>query len=221
MPRGFTAQERELIRGTLLEQGRRLFEIHGLMKTSVDDLARAAGISKGAFYKFFDSKEELFFEILEGLEADFREQVFQDSFQDEPEPQHRFEELLRRALSLWERTPLLKNFSREEYARVVRKLPHQRVQEHFQRDERFLSDFIRRWSDRGYPMHAGPHGLAGILKTLFYACLHKEEFTAQEYSEAMELLIPSIAASLASPEPPGAAARPKSSRKDDRPGGTE
>lgn len=37
---------------------------HGYKKTSVDDLCKQAGISKGAFYLFFESKEALFCEVL-------------------------------------------------------------------------------------------------------------------------------------------------------------
>ncbi|NBJ81933.1 TetR/AcrR family transcriptional regulator [bacterium 1XD42-94] len=37
---------------------------YGYKKTGIDDLCRQAGISKGAFYIFFESKEALFCEVL-------------------------------------------------------------------------------------------------------------------------------------------------------------
>ena len=37
----------------------------GMKKTSVDSLVAYAGISKGAFYNFFKSKDELFLEVVE------------------------------------------------------------------------------------------------------------------------------------------------------------
>ncbi|NCB05842.1 MAG: TetR/AcrR family transcriptional regulator, partial [Clostridia bacterium] len=37
----------------------------GMRKTTVDELAQEAGISKGAFYKFYSSKEYLFLDMLE------------------------------------------------------------------------------------------------------------------------------------------------------------
>lgn len=43
---------------------KRLAEVE-MKKISVDSLVEYAGISKGAFYKFFRSKDELFLEILE------------------------------------------------------------------------------------------------------------------------------------------------------------
>ena len=58
MPKAFTDQEKEVLREQLREKGRALFEAHGLRKTSVDEIVRAVGISKGAFYLFYKSKED-------------------------------------------------------------------------------------------------------------------------------------------------------------------
>jgi len=64
MPRPLTRTEREAIRARLLEAGRELFARHGLRKTTVEELARAAGIAKGTFYLFFRSKEALYGQVL-------------------------------------------------------------------------------------------------------------------------------------------------------------
>ena len=41
-----------------------------MRKTSVEQLTEAVGISKGSFYKFFDSKELLFFTVLEDIHTE-------------------------------------------------------------------------------------------------------------------------------------------------------
>ena len=41
-----------------------------MRKTSVEQLTNAVGISKGSFYKFFDSKELLFFTVLEDIHTE-------------------------------------------------------------------------------------------------------------------------------------------------------
>ena len=69
MSRSFSDQEKNMIRTVLLEKGRELFARHGLKKTAVGELTAAAGIAQGSFYVFFNSKEELYFEILEMEEA--------------------------------------------------------------------------------------------------------------------------------------------------------
>lgn len=51
-------------RSELMKQAVHLFSMKGFHQTSVQEIAQAVGISKGAFYKHFDSKENLFIEIL-------------------------------------------------------------------------------------------------------------------------------------------------------------
>src|SRR5687768_17315542 len=133
MPKGFSQKEKELIRSKLLQKGREYFEKYGLRKTNVEDLTRAAGISKGAFYLFFDSKEELFLEILEAFESEFREGLFRYAFQPGKPARESFKELLRTALVTWDRYPLLKGFNQEEFEYLVRKISPERVQAHVHR----------------------------------------------------------------------------------------
>ena len=66
----FSAEENAAIRETLLREARRCAVTLGLRKTSVEQLAEAVGISKGSFYKFFDSKELLFFAALEDIHTE-------------------------------------------------------------------------------------------------------------------------------------------------------
>lgn len=64
MARGFAEREKENIKRSLKEACEKSWTQHGYKKTSVDELCRRAGISKGAFYLFFESKEALFCEVL-------------------------------------------------------------------------------------------------------------------------------------------------------------
>ncbi len=64
MARSFTEWEKENIRRNLQEACKQSWTQYGYKKTSVDDLCKQAGISKGAFYLFFESKEALFCEVL-------------------------------------------------------------------------------------------------------------------------------------------------------------
>jgi AcrR family transcriptional regulator len=64
MPRALTETERETIRARLVEAGRELFARYGLKKTTVEELAHAAGVAKGTFYLIFPSKETLYGQVL-------------------------------------------------------------------------------------------------------------------------------------------------------------
>ena len=64
MARSFSEREKENIRKSLIEICKQNWTQYGYKKTSVDEICKQTGISKGAFYLFFESKEALFCEIL-------------------------------------------------------------------------------------------------------------------------------------------------------------
>ena len=66
----FTDYETEQLRKALLKETRRCAVTLGMKKTSVDQLTKAVGIAKGSFYKFYESKEMLFFAVLEGIHSE-------------------------------------------------------------------------------------------------------------------------------------------------------
>ena len=66
----FTEEQNETIRRDLIREARCCGVTVGMWKTSVEQLTEAVGISKGSFYKFFDSKELLFFAVLEDIHTE-------------------------------------------------------------------------------------------------------------------------------------------------------
>ncbi len=77
MSRSFTEWEKANIKRSLQEACKQSWTQYGYKKTSVDELCRQAGISKGAFYLFFESKEALFCEILCSVQEQIRDMAFQ------------------------------------------------------------------------------------------------------------------------------------------------
>ena len=65
MPKvGYSEKEREGVRGRLMDACLELTVRQGVRRTTVEQLCRAAGISRSFFYTFFPSKEELLVEAL-------------------------------------------------------------------------------------------------------------------------------------------------------------
>ncbi|NWG07771.1 MAG: TetR/AcrR family transcriptional regulator [Chloroflexi bacterium] len=59
-------QRSEETRTKIMESAVKLFSTQGYNKASVDDICAEAGISKGAFYHHFKSKQGLFLALLDG-----------------------------------------------------------------------------------------------------------------------------------------------------------
>lgn len=111
MPKGFSEDEKQEIAAQLLNQGHRLFTTHGLRKVTVEELATAVGISKGAFYLFYASKEALFMDVVEQAEMQFRQTVLAAVDQPGTSPHARLYGVLRCAFTLWKTIPLLQAFT--------------------------------------------------------------------------------------------------------------
>lgn len=62
-------------KGRLLAAAERVFIEHGLDRAKVEDITRAAGLSKGAFYLHFKTKDDAFKEILASALAELQQIV--------------------------------------------------------------------------------------------------------------------------------------------------
>lgn len=200
MPRAFTEQERAAIQDRLLDAGREYFMRYGIRRTNVEDLTRAAGISKGAFYLFFDSKEELFMQILEAYEAEQREQIFAYVLDPELTSRRNLASLLRQALLIWEEGSFLRNFSQEDFEALRRGLTAERARQHSEADEAFIAQVLARWQGSGEPLRRDPRIVSGLMKALFFLGLHREDFDPATYSATMQVLTDLVAGYLVAGE---------------------
>lgn len=76
------------------------FAANGYHSTSVAELVDGLGVGKGVFYWYFDSKEELFIEILRDGERALRRAQW-DAIGDEPDPLVRLELAIRSSMDWW------------------------------------------------------------------------------------------------------------------------
>jgi AcrR family transcriptional regulator len=55
-------------RARLLDAAKQIFEETGFLEARISDIAERAGLSHGAFYHYFDSKEQVFRELAEAID---------------------------------------------------------------------------------------------------------------------------------------------------------
>lgn len=68
----------------LIETGMKLFSLKGYHKTSIQEIATAAGISKGAFYLYFESKEEFILTALKYSHSQITKKIADTSGKNYP-----------------------------------------------------------------------------------------------------------------------------------------
>jgi AcrR family transcriptional regulator len=189
MPKGFTEREKAIIRAKLLDKGRECLSTYGIRKTSVEDLTDAAGISKGAFYLFFESKELLFFEVLGQFEAEYQTQMLDIVVQAPGSPREAVKQFFRAAFSIWRSHPLFTHFDQAEFEYLARKLPAEAVQVGEHRDEIFVGQLFERWRARGITIECSPGVFFGLSRALFFVSLRADEIGPDNYPQVVELLI--------------------------------
>jgi AcrR family transcriptional regulator len=215
MPKAFTAQEKEWIRSRLLEQGTKLFAAYGLKKTNVEELAQAAGISKGAFYLFYESKEDLFMDVIELAEQRFRQQILTAIDQPGPSPRARLLAILRKAFDLAVTMPFLQFLTGSDYELLFRRVRPEKLQAHLASDRLFIEDLVARCKRAGIPIQASLEQISGLLYALVLVALHKDDFGRDYLSGAFDVLLELVAAfclgevDLQAAAAPASASRPQ------------
>jgi AcrR family transcriptional regulator len=196
MVKGFTDQEKEMIMTKLIEEGKQQFIAMGVKKTSIAQLTKAAGIAQGSFYQFFSSKEELFFTILELEEAQIKQKLL-EKINVHHMTRQSFKEMLLYSIELIEEHQLVKTlFDREDFERIVRKLPQETMEEHIKRDEDVLEPLLKLWQQNGFLVKKDPKVITGAIRGFFTMLLHKKEIGEELFPEVVELLAESLAAGL-------------------------
>jgi AcrR family transcriptional regulator len=199
MPKGFNPQERQMISDSLLEQGRILFSQYGLQKTSINELTKNVGIAPGTFYKFYQSKEELYFEILEQEERHIKEQFL--TFTIEKNPKQALKDLLLQTITTIETNPLIRQlYFENNMEALLRKLPPEKLDSHIKQDSADLLPLINKWQQEGILLKRNPEVIAGILRSLFVLPLHQKEIGEAVYRETIELFIHLIVDGLVNEE---------------------
>jgi AcrR family transcriptional regulator len=194
MPKAFTEHEKELIGKRLLEQGYELFSAYGLKKTTIEEIAEAAGISKGAFYNFYGSKEALFMDVVEQAETRVRQEVLAVIDLPGLSPRARLFAVLKKAFTLFETIPILQFFTSSDYDQLFRRLPAEKLQEHLVSDRAFLEELITRCQNAGIPIRARADQISGLLYPFALTILHKDDFAPNNFSGSIDLLLELVAA---------------------------
>lgn len=196
MPRAFNESERAAIRERLLERGRELLASYGIRRSNVEDLTAGAGISKGAFYLFFESKEALFFEVLRRFEAEYQAELLGALGPPGLSPAERLRAFITRAMRIWRASPLFTRFGREEYELLARRLPPELLAEGLQDDVAFAGRLLEAWAAQGLRVRADAALLAGLMRALFYVTLHADELEPAIAAATIERLVGAVAADL-------------------------
>ncbi|MFE8696791.1 TetR/AcrR family transcriptional regulator [Cytobacillus sp. FJAT-53684] len=186
MATAFTESEKELIRDKLKHVARQYLSQYGVKKTTVDQLVQLTGISKGAFYMFYPSKEILFFTVLE----DYQEQLmaeFAEKLKKMTEIRKGiFAALLVELFQEVRHSFLMTIIKNQEFENLVRKLPQDMIMNHHSFDNvlaQTVFSYVKLKKEFSIEV------AAASLRAIFMSLLHVKEIGEKEFDEVLKLLI--------------------------------
>ncbi|MCU4800555.1 TetR/AcrR family transcriptional regulator [Halobacteria archaeon HArc-gm2] len=194
--KGFSDEERERIREALMDAGRDLFARYGLQKTTVADLTDPVGIGTSTFYQFFDSKDDLYVEILEAEEEAIAERVVGSSFEATDDPQEAIERFLHAIFEEIETNPLIRTLLVEDELDRLEAQYSPAEQERNRREElAFMLPYVERWQDEGRLRDGDAEAIAGAIRALPFLTLHQDD-VGENYDAVRDVLIEAVADGL-------------------------
>ena len=194
--KGFSDEERDRIREALMDAGRDLFGRYGLQKTTIADLTEPVNIGTSTFYQFFDSKDDLYVEILESEEEAIAERVIESSFETTEDPQEAIERFLHALFEEIETNPLIRTLMVEDELDRLESQYSPAEQEASRREElAFILPYVERWQADGRLREADAEAIAGAIRALPFLTLHRDDI-GENYDAVRDVLIEAVADGL-------------------------
>ncbi|GFI61136.1 hypothetical protein IMSAG049_00293 [Clostridiales bacterium] len=182
----FSENERKIILEKL-KKGAKIFSAEkGMKKTSVDKLVVYAGISKGAFYNFFRSKDELFLEILE----DWHTKIYGDALdclmeKSNATMKNKAGRAILQACETMHKESVMK-FIREDLEQLLENISGTELMERYHSDDIHIDEVIR-FSE--IKLLVTNREAADIVKNLVFTVLNSE---MNGYWHAQKIMINSV-----------------------------
>ena len=189
MATAFTSEEKEVIRKKLHKVAKECLQRYGVKKTTVDQMAAMADISKGSFYNFYSSKEMLFFAVLEEYQIDVMNRLTEQLGTETKIDTNRLVELLYDFYQDFRYSFMYTIFKNHEMELLIRKLPKEAITNHHLIDDRMVKKIVSRIDIRE---NVSVEIVSALFRTIAMTILHIEEIGEEQFDTTLKLVIQGI-----------------------------
>lgn len=192
----FTDEKRERVREALHETGRELFARYGIRKTSISELTETVGIGKGTFYQFYDSKEELYVDILNQYREEVIPRLLTETFEAHDDPEDAIRAFLEQGMDVAESDPFFRQIIDEDELDMLQQKYLEELQAGHERDVATILPYIEQWYAEGQVTGPDPETIVDVLDAVAYLTLHVEDIGEDRYPAVRDTIISAVAAEL-------------------------
>ena len=189
MATAFTSEEKEVIRKKLHKVAKECLQRYGVKKTTVDQMAAMADISKGSFYNFYSSKEMLFFAVLEEYQIDVMDRLTEQLGMEAKIDTNRLVQLLYDFYQDFRYSFMYTIFKNHEMELLLRKLPKEAITNHHLIDDRMVKKIVSRINIRE---NVSVEIVSALFRTIAMTILHIEEIGEKQFDTTLKLVIQGV-----------------------------
>jgi len=190
MATAFNDNEKEFIKEKLKEVAYDCLLKYGVKKTTVDQIVQMTGIAKGSFYKFYDSKEILFFTVLEEYQKSIIDELINKFKEEEDIGVDKFTQLIYGLYQKVRQSFIMNIIKNNEFEYLMRKLPKDLIANHHSLDDILAKNiFLHIKIKEGVNIDV----VTASLRAIFMSMMHIEEIGEEYIEEVLKLLIKGLA----------------------------
>lgn len=188
----FSKDKREAVRRNIEAASTALFLRYGIKKTTIDDIARAAGIGKGTFYLFYPTKEDLFFELVRrgyGPRRKFLEELEKADKLDADEFKAAFKAMIKELAD----NPLLHLLYQSGEADLISHvIMHRGYEEHARDDEDFIHRLLDTLRQKGFSPGRSPETMNGLFHVIWQSLIRRDDISKDSFDEILDILTDTV-----------------------------
>ncbi|TCZ72327.1 TetR/AcrR family transcriptional regulator [Paenibacillus albiflavus] len=185
-PKGFSDTEKDELRIKLCLECEHSWALHGYKKTSIGELTAKIGISTGAFYLLYSSKEDLFCETLERVQDRLKNGLWEIVGGEKGKAG--FIKAMVWHFQEYDKYPFLYNSATPDFLAFLNKLPKDRIEKLKFDSASFFYDTI---GLADLTLKADKEKAYAVISTLLLTVTLKERFTYDRF-EIFEFLLNSV-----------------------------
>ncbi|MFQ4697127.1 TetR/AcrR family transcriptional regulator [Clostridioides difficile] len=186
MAKSFTEIEKDNIRKRLISECEINWSKYGYKKTNIDELCSKSGIAKGSFYTFFDSKEKLFFEVLNGIQNRLISSV--DEILSNMPQKEGFAKALKMLYRLYDKNPFLYSPTNTDYITLLNKIPKEMLSQLEYSNVQSFYSLIER---HNLKLKIEKEKAFGVCNALLSSLLLKEDI-GYDYIEVFDFMVDNL-----------------------------
>jgi len=171
MAKNFTEEDVQLLKEKLRESCANGWKTKGYKLTNIAFLTKEVGISTGSFYRLYETKEELFLEVLLMIQVQLKEQ-WNSIMQINPGIEG-FKTAMKWLFGEYVKYPKLYDFSNPDYVLFLNKLPQAEIESFRENDKDFLNNVIEHSSLK---LKISKEQAYGIFSTLLFTATMEKDF---------------------------------------------